>query len=249
MVLACTARVKRGGPLERIGAPGQTGSIVMERTLEPEVMDTPEEADGYDAMDHSGPNGAFVDRLIELGARGRMLDIGTGPGLMPLLVCERIASARVVGVDLAEHMLRHAREHLASSPHADRVEFRLADAKGLDFPDDTFDAVFSNTILHHIPDPRPFLSEAVRVLRPGGAFLIRDLFRPETPERALELVDLHAADENAYNRELFRASLHAALTPDELRALVDELGLDGLELVVDTDRHMSLQRAAHPDHG
>ena len=52
----------------------------MQRTLEPEVMDTPEEADGYDAMDHSQANAAFVGRLVELGARGRMLDIGTGPG-------------------------------------------------------------------------------------------------------------------------------------------------------------------------
>jgi len=221
----------------------------MERTLEPEVMDTPEEADGYDAMDHAGPNRAFVERLVELGARGRMLDIGTGPGRLPLMVCDAIPGARearVVGVDLAHHMLEHARRHLADSPHAARVTFQLADAKGLDFPDHAFDAVFSNTILHHIPDPRPFLREAWRVLRPGGVFLIRDLFRPATPARALELVALHAGAETPYNQELFRASLHAALTPQELAAIVAELGLDELELVVDSDRHMSLQRRAAP---
>jgi ubiquinone/menaquinone biosynthesis C-methylase UbiE len=216
----------------------------MERVLEPEVMDTAEEADGYDAMDHSGPNAAFVDRLTELNASGRFLDIGTGPGHIPLLVCERIPDSRVVGVDLAEHMLTHARRHLAASPHADRVEFQLADAKGLAFEDASFDVVFSNTILHHIPDPRPFLSEAWRVLRPGGAFLIRDLFRPETPARAVELVSLYAADETPYNQELFRASLCAAFTPDELRALAAEAGLNAAELVIDTDRHMSLQRSA-----
>ena len=218
----------------------------MERTLEPELMDTPEEADGYDAMDHSGPNTAFVERLVELGARGRMLDIGTGPGHMPLLVCERVADARVVGVDLARHMLEHAERRRAASPHSDRIEFQLADAKGLDFPDGSFDVVFSNTILHHIPDPRPFLREAHRVLRPGGVFLVRDLFRPADAAQALALVQLYASAETPYNQELFRASLHAALTPDELRALVRELGLDDLELVVDTDRHMSLQRPAAP---
>ena len=42
---------------------------MLPRILEPEVMDTPEEANGYDAMDHSGPNDAFVSRLVELGAR------------------------------------------------------------------------------------------------------------------------------------------------------------------------------------
>jgi hypothetical protein len=55
----------------------------MQRELEPEVMDTPEEASEYDAMDHTEANTAFVDRLIALGARGRMLDIGTGPGHIP----------------------------------------------------------------------------------------------------------------------------------------------------------------------
>ena len=218
----------------------------MQRTLEPEVMDTPEEADGYDAMDHSEANGAFVGRLVELGARGRMLDIGTGPGHIPLLVAERLPEASIVGVDLSAHMLAHAERHRAASPHGERVSFRPANARALDFPDASFDTVFSNTILHHIPDPRPFLREAWRVLASGGAFLIRDLFRPPTPERALELVALHAAGETAYNRELFRASLHAALTPDELRAAADAAGLAGVELVVDSDRHMSLQRAALP---
>ena len=213
----------------------------MERVLEPEVMDTPEEADGYDAMDHTEANSAFVDRLVELGADGSMLDIGCGPGSIPLMVCERIATARVLGVDLAQHMLAHAERHRAASPVGDRVEFRLGDAKGLDFPDDSFDVVYSNTILHHIPDPEPFLREAWRVLKPGGAFLIRDLFRPDTPERARELVAMHAADANPYQQELFRASLCAALTPDELRDLVARVGMPGAEVVVDTDRHMSLQ--------
>ncbi|MFN0007512.1 MAG: methyltransferase domain-containing protein [Planctomycetota bacterium] len=216
----------------------------MERVLEPEVMDTAEEADGYDSMDHSEPNAAFVARLVELGARGRMLDIGTGPGHIPLLVCEKIPDAHVVGIDLALYMLAHAERHRRASPYAARIEYRLADAKGLDFPDGSFDTVFSNTILHHIPDPRPFLAEAWRVLKPGGALLIRDLYRPATPERALELVALHAAGATPYQRELFHASLKAALTPTELRAVARAAGLVGAEIVIDTDRHMSIQISA-----
>ncbi len=204
-------------------------------------MDTAEEADGYDAMDHSEPNSAFVGRLVELGARGRMLDIGTGPGHIPLLVCERIADARVVGIDLARNMLAHAERHRKASRFAARVDFRLADAKGLDFADASFDAVFSNTILHHIQDPQPFLAEARRVLKPGGVLLIRDLFRPETPERADALVALHAAEATPYQQKLLRDSLCAALTPAELRGVADAAGLAQAELLVDSDRHMSLQ--------
>jgi ubiquinone/menaquinone biosynthesis C-methylase UbiE len=216
----------------------------MERTLEPELMDTPEEAASYDAMDNSAANRAFVERLVELGAHGRMLDIGTGPGHIPLLVCERIASGHVVGIDLARHMLEYAERHRAASLHQDRLEFRLADAKGLDFEAESFDTVFSNTILHHIPDPHSFLSEARRVLRPGGVLLIRDLFRPATPERALELVSLHVGNGTPEQKELFRASLHAALTLEELRRVADEAGLADAALVQDSDRHVSLQLRA-----
>lgn len=217
---------------------------MLNRVLEPEVMDTAEQAKAYDAMDHSEPNTAFVSRLVELGASGRMLDIGTGPGLIPLDVCERIPGCTVVAVDLSRYMLRLAEAHRAASPVGRRVELRLADAKALAFDSASFDAVFSNTILHHIADPRPFLREAWRVLRPGGVLLIRDLFRPPDERTLVELVRLHAGDATPCQQELFRASLRAALTPVELRALAAELRLDGVEVVVDSDRHMSLQRPA-----
>lgn len=217
----------------------------MKRILEPEVMDTAEEADGYDSMDHSEPNANFLARLVELGARGRILDIGTGPGHIPLLVCARIAGSRIVGVDLSKNMLRHAERHRLASPFAERIEFRLADAKGLDFEDGEFDCVYSNTILHHIPDPKPFLAEAWRVLRKGGVLLIRDLFRPGDEKRADELVRLHAAGADAYQQGLFRASLGAAFEPDELRRIARDAGVDA-EVVIDTDRHMSLQCRSKP---
>lgn len=217
----------------------------MLRTLEPEVMDTPDEAHAYDQMDHSGPNRAFVERVAALGAGGAILDLGCGPGHLPLMLCEAIAGATVLGVDLAASMIAIAEEHRGRSPHRDRVSYRVADAKDLgDLADASFDAVVSNSLLHHIPEPAGFLRECARLVRPGGALLIRDLFRPPTPERALELTEMHAGDCTPVQKELFRASLHAALTPGELRVLADQVGLADAQLVVDTDRHMSLQRAA-----
>lgn len=216
----------------------------LERVLEPEVMDTEEEAREYDAMDHSGPNQAFVERLVELGAAGRVLDIGCGPGQVALLIAERIDGTEVVGIDLARHMLEVAQQRRAGSAVEARVSFELADAKGLPYPDNAFDTVCSNTILHHIPDPRPFLAEAGRVLKPGGALLVRDLFRPRDPATVDALVREHAAQANPTQRELFRASLCAALTPAELEAVAVEAGLTDASVVVDSDRHMSLQRNA-----
>lgn len=216
----------------------------MQRILEPEVMDTAEEAECYDAMDHSGPNEAFIERLLELGARGRVLDVGCGPGHVALLLVARRPDLELVGVDLSRHMLRIAEEHRAVSAHAGRVRFEVADAKDLPYADGEFDAVCSNTILHHISDPAPFLRECGRVLAPGGALLVRDLYRPASAAAADALVARHAAGEPPRARELFRASLGAALTPDELQEAAVRAGLEGFEIVADSDRHMSLQRRA-----
>ena len=77
----------------------------MERILEPEVMDSCEDSEAYDAMDHAEVNIAFVERLIELGARrGRFLDLGTGPAEIPIILAQRLPTVEVIGVDLSyEH--------------------------------------------------------------------------------------------------------------------------------------------------
>lgn len=216
----------------------------MQRILEPEVMDTVEEAREYDAMDHSGPNNAFVQRLIELGAQGVMLDVGTGPGHIPLLVCEKIPGARVFGIDLSRNMLKIAEQHRMRSPNRNRIIYQLADAKKIDFQERNFDVVYSNTILHHIPDPRPFLKECRRVLRVRGVLLIRDLMRPASAEIAREQADRIAAGATQKQRDLLCASYCASFTPDELRALAKESGLESAEVVEDDATHMSLQLRA-----
>jgi len=207
-------------------------------------MDSPEQAAAYDAMDHQQVNEAFVQRLEQLGAHGRMLDLGTGPGDIPLRVCERIADARVFAVDLSESMLEIARRKLLAGPFGGRVTFQRMDVKDLSFEADSFDTVFSNTILHHLPEPKPMLAEAWRVLKPGVALLVRDLYRPENESQLEQLVAACTSEATAEQRAMFRASLKAAFTPQELLDLVDALGMTGVQVVIDTDRHVSIQKYA-----
>ena len=219
-------------------------STPLPRVLEPEVMDTVDVALAYETMDHSGPNAAVVGRLAELGAGGLMLDLGCGPGHIPMAVCERFADARVLGVDLSFEMLGLA----AARPH-ERVSLLAADIKRLPFPSHVFDTVYSNTTLHHLPDPRPFLAEAWRVLKPGGVLLIRDLYRPATIERRDELVNTYAAENTPLQRQLLSDSLAAALTPEELLTAARSVGIDRAEVTIDSDRHMTLQCVYRPQCG
>lgn len=98
------------------------------------------------------PTSPSVERLRALGATGKMLDIGTGPAHIPLLICSLIPTPRSWRSTPPNHMLRVAhKKNCRASPVGARVRLHKADAKGLAFPDHSFDAVFSNTILHHIP--------------------------------------------------------------------------------------------------
>ena len=127
----------------------------MKRVLEPEYMDDQQESDDYDAMDHSAVNESFVDRLFELRAEGRILDLGCGPGHIPPLIVARHKVAQVVGLDAAETMLAIAEKRRKDCVAPDRISYELADAKRLPFADNSFDAVISNTVLHHYSRARP----------------------------------------------------------------------------------------------
>lgn len=215
----------------------------MRRVLEPEYMDTSEEAADYQSMDHSAANAAVVQRFLELGGGrcARVVDLGTGPGDIPVLLAARSEIPTIVGVDAAEQMLALARPKAA--PFGGRLRFEQADAKALPYPDRSFDGVFSNTILHHIPEPVAFLREAWRVFRPGGVLLIRDLFRPESEAAAWRLVDLHAAGADDRQRLLFFQSFCAALTLDEAREAVCAAGMQNARVELSSDRHYTIEIA------
>jgi ubiquinone/menaquinone biosynthesis C-methylase UbiE len=213
---------------------------MLPRVLEPEAMDTPEEARDYDAMDHAAVNARFVaDFLAAHGPcrGGEWLDVGTGPARIPIALCRADRHARVLGVDLAEPMLDRARRNVAGAGLSGRIRCVRADAKALAEPDGAFEAVLCNSIVHHIPGPARVLGEMARVLAPGGTLFVRDLARPDTSADVAHLVGQYAGAESPAARALFEASLHAALTVDEVRGLVRALGLPEDGVAMTSDRH------------
>ena len=211
---------------------------MLPRVLEPEVMDSEEEARDYDRMDHAAVNARFVADLLSEGPLlGPVLDLGTGTAQIPIELCRAAPAVRVVAVDLAESMLALAKKNVAAAGFAERIEVKRADGKRLPFDDSAFFAVMSNSIVHHIPHPADAFAEALRVTRREGRLFFRDLLRPESDAEVNRLVALYAAGANDHQRALFDASLRAALTVDEVRAIVDALGLCPNCVVQTSDQH------------
>lgn len=239
----------------------------LERILEPEVMDSAEEATDYDAMDHREVNRIFVDNLLAaMNLEFRIqnsklveatphfalhiphldiLDLGTGTALIPIELCNRFADCHVMAADAAVSMLELARYNIEVNSVSDRIQLAQVDAKRLSFADGLFDVVMSNSIIHHIPDPIGVLREAVRVTKPGGLLFFRDLLRPESEEQLKQLVDTYAAGANDHQRRMFAESLHAALSLAEIRRLVTSLGFSEDSVQQTSDRHWTWTARQH----
>jgi ubiquinone/menaquinone biosynthesis C-methylase UbiE len=213
---------------------------MLPRVLEPEAMDTPEEAREYDAMDHRSVNGRFVADFLEAHGPcrgGEILDVGTGTARIPIALCSADANAHVLAIDLARSMLEQALRNLAEAGLSSRIRCALADAKALGFSNGTFEAVFSNSIVHHLPNPAPVLAEMARLVAPGGTLFVRDLTRPRDLPELSHLVETYAGTETQAARALFEASLNAALTIEEVRDIVRAIGLPDEGVMMTSDRH------------
>lgn len=211
---------------------------MLERVLEPEVMDDRQESILYDQMDHQAVNQKFVDDMMAFGpVQGRILDLGTGTARIPILICEAVEDCRIMACDLAVTMLDIAKLNIAVAGFESRIQLYHGDAKSLDCQDDECDWVISNSLIHHLPDPASAFQHALRVLRPGGRVFIRDLYRPENNHSIEALVATYAANEPPENQQLLRQSLAAALTLGEVRELVCELGFSADSVQLTSDRH------------
>lgn len=114
--------------------------------------------------------GPLLD-AVDLRHGARMLDVATGPGYVAAAAAER--GAKVVGVDFSAPMVARARTIYPT------VEFQEGDAEAIPFPDGSFDAVVMNFGMLHLARPERAMSQAARVLKPGGRFAFTVWAKPE----------------------------------------------------------------------
>ena len=211
----------------------------MDRTLEPELMDDPEQALIYARADFEQENQGFVDRFREYFpnfSEGHVFDLGCGPGDIPIRFARVFLSCRITGVDASAPMLRLAEDAVHQAGLSGRITFRcerFQDLAGVSVAD----AAISNSLVHHVRNPLQFWHTLRLVLKPGSPVLVMDLLRPDSPEEAQTIVDRYAVKEPEILRRDFYHSLLAAFTEDEVAAQLAEMNLSRLMVDVPDDRH------------
>jgi len=215
----------------------------MKRIPEPELMDAPAQARAYAEADFSEPNALFVERFLDLIGSPEsvsVLDLGCGPGD----ICIRLAQARsgwiIVGLDAGPNMLALAEQAVANAGLESVIELILARLPR-ELPAGHFDAIISNSLLHHLPDPQSLWRSIRELAEPGCVVQVMDLMRPDSAAAVSDIVRTHAAAAPEVLRKDFHNSLRAAYTPGEVREQIHQAGLDGLSITIPTDRHWLVQ--------
>ena len=214
---------------------------MIERILEPEVMDDEIEAEEYDAMNFTDVNRDFALLASKLGDnQGKVLDIGTGTARIPLILSQLRPQWQIIGVDLASSMLQLGNKNIQEAGKSEQISLQLIDGKKMPYEDNSFDLVMSNSLVHHIPNPLDLFLEIDRVVKAVGSILIRDLLRPNSIVEIEKIVCAANLDYNPRQKKLFYDSLHAALTLTEIKDLVEQVGWTSAQVYQSSSRHWTI---------
>ena len=216
----------------------------MQRIPEPEVMDAPAQAIAYAQADFDEVNAAFIrDTLAQLpdpDAIRQVLDLGCGPGDIPIRLANALPEAFITGIDASSPMVALGQERIDDTPLARRVQLELSRLP-LERREPRWDLVLSNSLLHHLPEGAILWDEIHRqCVGRGHATQVRvmDLRRPDSRAAAQAIVDTYSPDEPEILRRDFFNSLRAAFTPEEVEAQLESAGLGHLEVTTPSDRHL-----------
>jgi arsenite methyltransferase len=188
----------------------------------------PVSTDLYSSVEQAGlPEGAVLaslgcgnpTALADLHEGETVLDLGSGGGIDVLLSAKRVGpTGKAYGLDMTDEMLALARENQLKAG-ATNVEFLKGEIENIPLPDSSVDVIISNCVINLSADKRRVLTEAFRVLKPGGRFAVSDVVcRGEIPDAIRR------------SMELWVGCVTGALGEDEYRNLLREAGFTAIDI-------------------
>ena len=161
-----------------------------------------------------------VDSIIKAGiTKGTALEIGPGPGYVGLEWLKRCPEATLVGCEISGAMIKLAEKNARDYGFEKRATYVTGNCMEMPFPDNSFDAVFSNGSLHEWEEPIKVFNEINRVLKPEGIFCITDMRRDVNPLLKWLIYSLTKPKEIRHG---FLTSLNASYTVAEISELLNQ---------------------------
>jgi len=144
-----------------------------------------------------GYYGQVADEIVSNIRQGRVLDLGTGPGYLPVEIARRAPDISLTGVDLSRKLIRMARINAQKAGFSSQLRFEVGNSARLRFDNVVFDMVISTGMLHSLKNPVQVLLEVNRVLKQGAQAWIYD------PANVIQYIDRKKWKASLNKREQF----------------------------------------------
>jgi trans-aconitate methyltransferase len=220
---------------------------MIARMLEPELMEDVAQVIAYAKADFKKPHNEFVQRIKSLVSNpafsGKALDLGCGPGDISRRYAKAFPLSQCDAVDGSKPMIDFALTATKAELQP-RLKFIHGKLPETELPQQHYELIFSNSLLHHLPEPQVLWQAVKKHSKPGTYIAIMDLLRPYRVYMAKTLVEMYAASEPQILQQDFYNSLLAAFSLEEIK---DQLAQAGLPLTAKkiSDRHVFISGITH----
>ncbi|MBK8814365.1 MAG: class I SAM-dependent methyltransferase [Methylococcaceae bacterium] len=212
----------------------------MLRVLEPELMEDAGQVFAYAQADFNRPHSEFIRRIKTLvknpDFNGKALDLGCGPGDISCRFIKAFPSATLDAIDGSRLMIDFA-SNTIDKKLLERLNFIHGKIPETSLPNNAYEIIFSNSLLHHLPDPQVLWHTIKQYSKSGTYIAIMDLVRPGRTYLAKTLVDMYASSEPEVLQQDFYNSLLAAFSLEEITNQLAEADLP-LSVEKVSDRHV-----------